>query len=336
MQGGSPLKICINGLGRIGRLIFRRGFDSLNIVAVNGTSSSEDIAHYLQYDSIHGVWKKQVSATEKELAVDGRRVFCLQEKHPDSIDWSQYGVDIVIECTGRFKKFSDWEKSFSKGVKKVIVSAPAEHADFTLVYGVNQQMYDKDRHRFISNASCTTNCLAPVIKVLKDCCGVDQGFFSTVHSYTNDQKLLDSSHKKDLRRARAAGLNIIPTSTGAGSALSLIFPDLKNRIQGQAFRVPTANVSLLDLVVKTQKNTSLDELYQAMKQASLKELKGILAIEEKPLVSSDFIGRTESSIVDFPLTVLQGKKLLKLVCWYDNEAGFSERIINFIHSMNDL
>jgi len=336
MRDRSRLRVCINGLGRIGRSIFRRGFGSLNIVAVNGTSSPEDMAHYLQYDSIHGVWKKQVSVTDRELVVNDRKVICLQEKHPDLIDWSQYEVDVVIECTGRFKKNSDWEKAYSKGIKKVIVSAPSKQADFTLVYGVNQHMYNKDRHRFISNASCTTNCLAPVIKVLKNCCGVDQGFFSTVHSYTNDQKLLDSSHKKDLRRARAAGLNIIPTSTGAGSTLSLIFPDLKNRIQGQAFRVPTANVSLLDLVVRAQRDTSLDELYQAMKQASLKELRGILVIEEKPLVSSDFIGRTESSIVDFPLTVLQGKRLLKLVCWYDNEAGFSERIINFIHSMNDL
>jgi len=336
MRDRSRLRVCINGLGRIGRSIFRRGFGSLNIVAVNGISSPEDMAHYLQYDSIHGVWKKQVSVTDRELVVNDRKVICLQEKHPDLIDWSQYEVDVVIECTGRFKKNSDWEKAYSKGIKKVIVSAPSKQADFTLVYGVNQHMYNKDRHRFISNASCTTNCLAPVIKVLKNCCGVDQGFFSTVHSYTNDQKLLDSSHKKDLRRARAAGLNIIPTSTGAGSTLSLIFPDLKNRIQGQAFRVPTANVSLLDLVVRAQRDTSLDELYQAMKQASLKELRGILVIEEKPLVSSDFIGRTESSIVDFPLTVLQGKRLLKLVCWYDNEAGFSERIINFIHSMNDL
>lgn len=336
MQDRSKLRVCINGLGRIGRLIFRQGFDSLNIAVVNGTSSPEDIVYYLRHDSIHGIWKKQISVVDKELIVDDRKVVCLQENHPDTINWNQYNVDVVIECTGRFKKISDWEKAFSKGVKKVIVSAPAEQADFTLVYGVNQHIYDKDRHRFISNASCTTNCLAPVIKVLKDCCGVDQGFFSTVHSYTNDQKLLDSSHKKDLRRARAASLNIIPTSTGAGSALSLIFPDLKDRIQGQAFRVPTANVSLLDLVVRTQRDTSLDELYQAMKQASLKDLKGILAIEEKPLVSSDFIGRTESSIVDFPLTVLQDKKLLKLVCWYDNEVGFSERIINFIHSMNDL
>ena len=333
MQKKSALRVGINGLGRIGRLIFRQGFDSLNIVAVNGTSSIERLAHFLQYDSVHGAWKKRISAKNKELVVEGQSVACLQARDPGLVAWDKYNVDIVIECTGQFKKSSDWEKSFSKGLKKVIVSAPAEDPDFTLVYGVNQQMYKKDKHRFISNASCTTNCLAPLIKILKDTCGVERGFFSTVHSYTNDQKLLDSSHKKDLRKARAAGLNIIPTSTGAGSALSLIFPDIKDRIQGMAFRVPTANVSLLDLVVETKNKTSLNEVHQALKQASFKELKGILAIEEKPLVSSDFIGRTESSIVDVSLTSLQDKKLLKLVSWYDNEAGFSQRIIDFIHSM---
>lgn len=333
MQKKSSLKVGINGLGRIGRLIFRQGFDALNIVAVNGTSSTKSLAHFLQYDSVHGVWKKHISVKNKELIVEDQSVACLQSEAPDLTAWDEYNVDVVIECTGRFKKSSDWKKTFLKGVKKVIVSAPANDPDFTLVYGVNQKDYNTDKHHFISNASCTTNCLAPLIKVLKDCCGVERGFFSTIHSYTSDQRLLDSSHKKDLRRARAAGLNIIPTSTGAGSALSLIFPELKNRIQGRAFRVPTANVSLLDLMVEAKKETSVNEVYRAMKQASLKELKGILAVEDKPLVSSDFIGRTESSIVDFPLTSLQDKKLLKLVSWYDNEMGFSQRVIDFIHFM---
>ncbi len=318
-------------MGRIGRLIFRQGFDSLNIVAVNGTSPADQLAHFLQYDSVHGAWKKQIISKDKEIVVENQAVTCLNEKSPNSIAWDKYNVDVVIECTGRFKKFSDWQKAFSKGIKKVVVSAPAENPDFSLVYGVNQKMYDKDKHKFISNASCTTNCLAPLVKVLQDSCGIEKGFFSTVHSYTNDQRLLDSSHKKDLRRARAAGLNIIPTSTGAGAALTLIFPELKDCIQGMAFRVPTANVSLLDLVVETKKGISLNEIHQALKQASLKDLKGILAVEEKPLVSSDFIGRRESSIVDLPLSNLQGKRLLKLVSWYDNEAGFSERIIDFIH-----
>lgn len=336
MQNKSSLKVGINGLGRIGRLIFRQGFDSLNIVAVNGTNSAEMSAHLLQHDSVHGIWDKQVSVKAKELVVGDQSVACLQERDPKLIPWDKYGVDVIIECTGRFKKSSDWEKAFSKGVKKIIVSAPAENPDFTLVYGVNQKDYKKDKHHFISNASCTTNCLAPLIKVLKECCGVERGFFSTVHSYTNDQKLLDSFHKKDFRRARSAGLNIIPTGTGAGSALSVIFPELKDCIQGMAFRVPTANVSLLDLVVESKNPTSLAELHKAFKRASLGDLKGVLAVEEKPLVSSDFIGRKESSIVDLPLTNLQSERLLKIVSWYDNEAGFSQRIIDFIAYMEKL
>lgn len=333
MQKKSSLRIGINGMGRVGRHLFRQGFESLNVVAVNGTSSADKLAYFLQYDSVHGTWEKKVSAKEGQLVIEGKTVSSLQEKEPDLINWSDYNVDIVLECSGRFKKKSHWEKSFSKGLKKVIVSAPAEDPDFTLVYGVNQKNYQKDKHHFISNASCTTNCLAPLIKVLKEHCGIEKVFFSTVHSYTNDQRLLDSSHKKDLRRARAAGLNIIPTGTGAGKALSLIFPDLKDSVQGLAFRVPTANVSLLDLVVETKEETSLAKVHQALKQASLKELKGILAVEEKPLVSSDFIGRKESSIVDLPLTSVQ-KRLVKLVSWYDNEVGFSQRIIDFIQSMN--
>ena len=323
-------------MGRIGRLIFRQGFDSLNIVAVNGTSSSDQLAHLLQYDSVHGVWTKLVESKEGAIIVEGQSVACLQEKDPSCTPWEKYDVDIVVECSGCFKKSLDWEKTFSKGVKMVIVSAPAKDPDFTLIYGVNQQMYQKGKHKFISNGSCTTNCLAPLIKILKEFCGIERGFFSTVHSYTNDQKLLDSSHGKDFRRARSAGLNIIPTSTGAGSALSLIFPDLKYRIQGIAFRVPTANVSLLDLVVEVKKEISLNEIHQIFRQASLKELKGVLAVEEKPLVSSDFIGRTESSIVDLSLISLQGKRLLRIMSWYDNEAGFSQRIIDFIHSINSF
>ena len=333
-QKKSSLKVAINGFGRIGRLLFRQGFRSLNIVVINGTSSTRQMAHLLQYDSIHGAWKKQISVKDQEFAVEDQTVFCLQGKHPDSVAWDKYNVDIVIECTGRFKKWSDWQKTFSRGVKKVIISAPAADSDFTLVYGVNQHLYQENKHHLISNASCTSNSLVPLIKILKSCCGVERGFFSTIHSYTNDQKLLDSSHKTDLRRARAAGLNIIPTGTGAGSALSLIFPELKDRIQGIAVRVPTANVSLLDLMVETKKKTSLNEIHAAIRQASLQDLAGILAIEEQPLVSSDFIGRTESSIVDFPLTRLQDGKLLKLVSWYDNETGFSQRIIDFIHYMD--
>ena len=332
----SSLKIGINGLGRIGRLVFRQGFESLNIVAVNGTQDPNYMAHYLKYDSVHGLWDKNLVAKNKELIVEGKPIACFKENTPQEVPWDKYNVDLVIECTGRFKSLSDWEKVFSKGVKKVIVSAPANTPDLTFIYGVNHQDYKVSQHRFISNSSCTTNCLSLVIDVLKKHCGVKKGFFSTIHSYTNDQKLLDSSHKKDLRRARAAGLNIIPTSTGAGSALSLIFPELKGKVSGMAFRVPTANVSLLDLTIESHKKTSLNHLYKAFKTASLSHLKGLLAIEEQALVSSDFIGRTESAIIDWPLSLELNNNLFKIIAWYDNEAGFSQRIIDFIHYTEGL
>ena len=327
------LKIAVNGLGRIGRLIVRLAYKKLNLSLVNGTSSSEKLAYFLKYDSIHGVWPNSVSAQEENLIVGGEPIVCLQESHPDLIPWDKHQIDIVVECTGQFKNKKDWEKTFSRGVKKVIVSAPSETADFTLLYGVNQSQYQSDRHHFISNASCTTNCLAPLIQVLQKSCGVEKGFFSTVHSYTKDQRLLDSSHE-DLRRSRSAGLNIIPTSTGAGQALSLIFPDLKGRLQGLAYRVPTANVSLVDLMVETTKSTSLEEIHHCFNLASLDNLRGILAVEKAPLVSSDFIGRKESAILDAGLSHLQGQKLLKLTAWYDNEMGFSQRIIDFISSLS--
>ncbi|MCZ0932430.1 MAG: type I glyceraldehyde-3-phosphate dehydrogenase [Oligoflexia bacterium] len=327
------LRVAVNGLGRIGRLMVRLAYKKLNLSLINGTSSSESMAYFLKYDSVHGVWPYPVSSKGQDLIIEGESVVCLQEKHPDLIPWDKYKIDIVVECSGKFKNRKDWEKAFSKGIKKVIVSAPSETADFTLLYGVNQSQYQADKHHFISNASCTTNCLAPLIQVLQQSCGLERGFFSTVHSYTNDQKLLDSSHK-DLRRARAAGLNIIPTSTGAGQALSLIFPELKGCLQGVAYRVPTANVSLVDLIAETKKSSSLEEIHRCFKQASLGALKGVLAVEERPLVSSDFIGRSESAILDAGLSRLQDQKLLKLVAWYDNEMGFSQRIVDFICSVS--
>lgn len=320
----------INGMGRIGRMLFRKAFSRLNIVAINGTSSAKQLAYFLKYDSVHGTWDKSITVKDSSLIIDGKTIACFKESHPDNIPWDKYQIDLVLECTGKFKNKSDWSQSFNKTVKKVLVSAPATDPDFTLVYGVNQQDYKKDKHHFISAASCTTNCLAPVIHVLNKFCGVNQAFFSTIHAYTNDQKLLDSSHAQDLRRSRAAGLNIIPTSTGAGSALSLVMPHVKNSITGIAFRVPTANVSLLDLVVSIKKPCSVNHIHQAFKQASDTYLKGIVSLEQQALVSSDFIGRTESSIIDSSLTSLQNQ-LLKLVVWYDNEVGFSQRMIDFIH-----
>ena len=356
------LRVAINGMGRVGRRVFRQGWSNLNIVAVNGTAPANDTAHFLRYDSIHGPWGKEVTAQKGHLIVEGRKVACFQKSQPEDIPWELLQADIVLECSGRFKQARFWQKAFAKGVKTVIVSAPEARADWTMIYGINHKSYDKSKHRLISAASCTSNCLAPLLQVLKSACGVRRGFFSTVHAYTNDQRLLDSSHKKDLRRARSAGLNIIPTETGANRALRSVFPKIAPRLQGMAFRVPTANVSLLDLTVETETKTQLADIKEAFRQSAASNLKGILSVEEKPLVSSDFISRTESAIVDLPLIRLEesagerannqqlqlkevagakaasqktkpqsnGGDLLKLTAWYDNEAGFSQRLIDFI------
>ena len=329
--------IAINGLGRIGRLLLRYAIKDFDISLVNATSSVEDLAHFLKYDSVHGVWDENIQSDAKNLKIktkaNTKQIAVYQTKHPDLIPWDKHPVDIVFECTGKFKNKKDWEKTFSKGVKKVIVSAPSPSADLTLVYGVNQSKYDKSKQHFISTASCTTNCIAPLISVIKEFYGLQKVSFSTIHSYTNDQNLLDASHK-DLRRSRSAGLNIIPTSTGAGKALNLIFPELKGKVQGLAFRVPTANVSLVDLIVETERKVSLEEVKTKFKEKSEGDLKGILAYEEKPLVSSDFIGRKESSILDISLSSLQEDRFLRLISWYDNEAGFTQRMLDF--ALKDL
>jgi len=330
----SKFKIGINGLGRIGRLVFRYGFKSLDIVAVNGRGSEEMMAYLLKYDSIHGVWNKKVETKSNTILVDNKPIACLRDSQPSHISWDKYDVDIVIECTGKFKTKKELQGHLSNGVQHIIVSAPAKGADFTLVYGVNQNLFQKDKHQIVSNASCTTNCLAPLIKVFNEQWGVKRGFMTTVHSYTNDQKILDSTHSKDFRRARAAPLNMIPTSTGAGTTLDNIFPELKGRIKGMAVRVPTPNVSLVDLTVETQKPLTQKEVNEQFSKYSKGELKNILALEEKALVSADFIGRKESSIVDALSTEVLGKNLVKVLAWYDNEAGFSQRIIDFIHYLN--
>lgn len=337
------LRIGINGLGRIGRLLFRQVFDfgggSISVAAANGRSPAEMAAHLIQHDSVHRVWGQSVRA--EKAADGGQALFArgrsktsqtayFQESDPAKIPWRRHKVDIVAECSGAFKSRSDLERHFAGGAKKVIVSAPAEGAGFHLVFGVNHKLCRLNKHRIISSSSCTTNCLAPIIKVLREGFGVQRGFMTAVHSYTNDQKLLDSSHKKDFRRARAAALNMIPTSTGAGRALTEIFPDLKGKIEGMAVRAPCPNVSLADLTVETKKPASAESLVQRLRQASEGELKNILALEEKPLVSSDFIGRSESAIVDLPcLKVLDGR-LIKILAWYDNEAGFTRRILDFL------
>lgn len=331
-MSAKKISIAINGLGRIGRLLFRSAVKDFDISLVNATCPAKDLAYFLKYDSVHGVWGEDILSSAgrgKNLALKGLRIPVFNEKHPNFIPWENHKVDLVFECSGKFKNKTDWAGAFSKGVKKVIVSAPSASADLSLVYGVNDNQYDKLKHDVVSAASCTTNCLAPLIAVLKAAYGVKRVSFSTVHSYTKDQNLLDGSHK-DLRRSRAAGLNIIPTSTGAGKALALIFPELKGRIEGLAFRVPAPNVSLVDLIVETESPPlSLEEVKALFKEKSAGDLKGVLACEERPLVSSDFIGRRESSILDLSLSYLLERNRLRLISWYDNESGFTQRLLDF-------
>ena len=330
----SQLKVGINGLGRIGRLVVRQGFDKIKILALNGRSSIETAAHLLKYDSVHGVWDRDIRVEQACIYIDDVAIPYFQSSHPKDIPWSQASVDCVVECTGVFKKRDDLSKHLGSSVKKVIVSAPAEGADTTLIFGINHQEDKKNPKDIVSLGSCTTNCLAPIIQVLHTEFTIEQAFFTTTHAYTKDQMILDSSHK-DLRRARACATNIIPTSTGAAQSIFKIFPDLKNKLQGSAVRVPVANVSLLDIQARLKQKTLVSHLNQAFKKASSSQLKGVLSTEEKLLVSSDFLGRKESSIVDLASTAVLDDRFVKLVSWYDNEAGFSERIIDFIRFMEE-
>lgn len=329
----SQLKVGINGFGRIGRLIFRLGFEKLSIVAVNGKSESEMAAHLLQYDSVHGPWNKKVSCSENALQVENQTIAYTRHSDPSQIPWEKYGVDVVIECTGKFKSKEDLQKHLFGSVKKVLIGAPAKGADFTLVFGVNHLKYDKEKHHLISLSSCTTNCLAPLLYILHKRFSIEQAFMTTVHSYTNDQKLLDSSHKSDFRRARACNLNIIPTKTGAGKAIEQVLPELTGKIQGLSLRVPTPNVSLVDLSARVTKSVTTQTLLKVFQEASQKDFKNLLAFEEAPLVSSDFIGRKESAIVDAPSLQVLEDHFVKVLAWYDNEAGFSSRVIDFIQFM---
>ena len=331
------IKVGINGFGRIGRNVLRTTLEDKNIeiVAVNDLTDPKTLAHLLKYDSILGNLKHDISATADAIKIDDKSVKVFAEKDPAKLDWASVGAQVVVESTGRFTNAEDAKKHLRGTVKKVIISAPAKNEDITIVMGVNEDKYEPSKHNVISNASCTTNCLAPVAKVLNDSFGIQKGTMTTIHSYTNDQVILDFPHK-DLRRARAAALSMIPTSTGAAKAIYLAIPELKGKLDGFAIRVPTPNVSCVDLVVLTDKNTTVDEVNAAMKKASeTAPLKGYLGYETNELVSSDFKGDSRSSIFDSLLTRVVGNNLVKIISWYDNEWGYSCRVrdlINFIGS----
>lgn len=329
----SKLKVGINGFGRIGLQALRLGIEELDIVAVNGISSGEEMAHLAKYDSVHGVWQADVKGTKSEFSVNGKNIHISSERDPSKIPWKELGVDVVLDCTGAFKTKEEFERHIKAGAKKVMVSAPAPGADFTLVYGVNHHQYDPSKHNIVSNASCTTNCLAPLAKVLNDNFGIVKGLMTTVHSYTNDQRILDGNHK-DLRRARAAAVSMIPTTTGAAKTVGKILPELAGKIDGFSVRVPTPNVSLVDFTFESAKSTSIEEINAVLTQASQSEdLKGILEVETAPLVSVDFNGRTASSMVDLPSTMVISGNLVKVLSWYDNEVGFSQRMIDMCKYM---
>ncbi len=323
----AKVRVGINGFGRIGRLVFRAGFSEVEIVGINDLSSVAGAAHLLKYDSTHGQYPGTVTHDEKNLIVDGKKIPMSATKNPAEIPWKAWGADIVLECTGAFKSKDDFMKHVQGGAKRVLASAPADGVDLTAVFGINHAKYDPATHFVISNASCTTNCLAPVAKVLHETFGIEQGLMTTIHSYTNDQPVLDAGHK-DLRRARAAGLSMIPTSTGAAKAVGLVLPELKGKIDGTSIRVPTPNVSLVDLVFRSTKPVSVDSINEALKNASETSLKGILGVETAPLVSADFNGNALSSIVDLGITMAIGGNMAKVFSWYDNEMGFSHRMID--------
>ncbi len=325
------IRVGINGFGRIGRNLYRAAMDDkdIEIVAVNDITDPETLAHLLKYDSVLGNLKANVSSGEANVKVDGKSIKVFKEKDPAKIDWPSMDVSVVVESTGLFTNAEDARKHLRGPVKKVIISAPAKGEDITICLGVNDKAYDASKHNIISNASCTTNCLAPVAKVLHETFGIESGLMTTIHSYTNDQKLLDLPHK-DLRRARAAGLSMIPTSTGAAKAIGLVLPELKGKLDGVAIRVPTPDVSLVDLTVRTAKPLSTQSANEALKTAANGPLKGILQFCDEELVSADFLHNPHSSIVDGPLTNAIGDRLVKVFSWYDNEWGFSCRLRDVI------
>ena len=326
------IKVGINGFGRIGRNVFRAAFNDpdIEIVAVNDITDAATLAHLLKYDSVLGIFNANVEASDNAIITNNHSVKVFAERDPGNIPWKDFGVSVVIESTGLFRKKPDASKHIdSGGAQKVIISAPAVEPDVTLVLGVNEKTYDRDNHHIISNASCTTNCLAPPTKVLNDTFGVEKAFMTTIHAYTSDQRILDQPHS-DLRRARAAAVSQIPTTTGAAKAVGLVIPEMKGKIDGIAVRIPTANVSVVDLVALLSQNTTADDVNDAFRTAANGKMKGILAVEDKPLVSVDFMANPHSSIIDSQFTRITDGNLVKVLAWYDNEWGYSSRLVDLV------
>lgn len=325
------IKVGINGMGRIGRTIFREIYNhnisEIEVVAVNSPGKLEEYAHLLKYDSVHGKFKTDFTVDGESISINGKTIAFYGQKDPSEIDWNKHGVQVVIDATGVFKDQKGLGKHLKGSVKKVIMCAPGKDLDGTFVMGINDNTYDNSKHHIISNASCTTNCLAPVAKVLHEAFGIESGFMTTVHAYTSDQRLLDSSHE-DMRRARSAALSMIPTTTGAAKAVGLVIPELKGKLDGFAVRVPTPNVSMVDLNVVLKENVTIEKVNSALKTAANGQLKGILRYTEEELVSIDYQGMRESSCLDSALTNVLNGNNVKVVAWYDNEVGFSNRVID--------
>jgi glyceraldehyde 3-phosphate dehydrogenase len=324
------VRVAINGFGRIGRLVLRAALKrqaAIDFVAVNDITDAKTLAHLLHYDSVHGPWPERFEAKDGSICVSGTTIRALCEANPAALPWKDLGVDVVLECTGRFTERDKAAVHLSAGARRVLVSAPAKGADATFVMGVNDETYDPAKHEVVSIASCTTNCLAPVAAVLDQTFGIERGLMTTVHAYTADQRLQDSPHK-DLRRARAAALSMIPTSTGAAKAIGLVLPSLQGKLDGIAVRVPVANGSLVDLSVTVSKPSTVAAVNEAMQKASQGRLRGVLQYNEDPIVSADIVGNPHSSIFDAPLTMVSGERFVKVLSWYDNEWGFSNRMVD--------
>lgn len=325
------VKVAINGFGRIGRMVFRKAMldDQIQVVAINASYSAETLAHLIKYDTIHGRYDKEVVAGEDSLIVNGKKVLLLNSRDPKQLPWREYDIDIVVEATGKFNAKDKAMGHIEAGAKKVILTAPGKNEDVTILVGVNEDQFDAERHVIISNASCTTNCLAPVVKVLDEEFGIESGLMTTVHAYTNDQKNIDNPHK-DLRRARACGESIIPTTTGAAKALSLVLPHLKGKLHGLALRVPVPNVSLVDLVVDLKTDVTAEEVNEAFKRAAKTSMYGVLDYSDEPLVSTDYNTNPHSAVIDGLTTMVMEDRKVKVLAWYDNEWGYSCRVVDLI------